>query len=452
MRKALLLSILLALFLPAPVWAAIGSSCVWEFRTSGSNNNGGGYTSGGTDYSQQDAAQLNPTDLAMTQSSTTLTSATGGFTAAMIGNIIQITAGSNFDTGWYEITAYTDTNTVTLDRTAASGGNGSGGTGYVGGCLALPTDAFFEQVPDGNTVYVKAGTYTWTARIEIENDGSDLLPITVEGYNSSRDDDPVGDNRPLFACGGYDMYWGSFFRVENIRFTSSDRYGVFSPGNTLYVNLKSDGSGDAHGFSMGAQGNILVKCEATSAGAEGFINNATCSHYLFCYAHDCGSHGFQMYANSAAIGCVSADNASHGFHLNPAELGLIVNCVAYNNGTGIDTNDAFNIACVNNILDANTTGASADSNYKVNYWDYNVWDNTTDTSNVDKGPNAITSDPAMTDPANEDFTVGSGSNVIDAGMKISSDVGVAGTYKWNIGVDQDDNSGGGSLIDGGLVH
>jgi hypothetical protein len=153
---------------------------------------------------------------------------------------------------------------------------------------------------------------------------------------------------------------------------------------------------------------------------------------------------------------VSADNTLHGFylysHLIPDSVQLIVNCVAYNNGTGIDTNASYNTACVNNILDANTTGASADSNSKANYWDYNVWDNTTDTSNVDKGPNAITSDPAMTDPANEDFTVGSGSNVIDAGMKISSDVGVAGTYKWNIGVDQDDNSGGGSLIDGGLVH
>ena len=41
---------------------AIAATTVWEVRTGGAETNGGGYSSGGTDYSQQTAAQLSVTD------------------------------------------------------------------------------------------------------------------------------------------------------------------------------------------------------------------------------------------------------------------------------------------------------------------------------------------------------------------------------------------------------
>ena len=41
---------------------AIGATAVWEVRDSGLATNGGFYTSGGTDYSQQDAAKITKTD------------------------------------------------------------------------------------------------------------------------------------------------------------------------------------------------------------------------------------------------------------------------------------------------------------------------------------------------------------------------------------------------------
>ena len=135
------LAFALSLIAAPSVWAALQSDTTWEVRTTGNNTNGGCYDTGGTgtDYSQQDAAQLSLTDLAQNLSSTTLTSATGGFTSAMVDNCIQITgAGSGaFTLGFYEITAFTDTNTVTLDRTACSTANCSGGTGAVGGARLL---------------------------------------------------------------------------------------------------------------------------------------------------------------------------------------------------------------------------------------------------------------------------------------------------------------------------
>ncbi len=61
--------------------------------------------------------------------STTFTSATGGFTAGMVGDrLLGSFTGSNWTPGTWFITAVTDTNTVTLSSSPTPGGAGSGGT------------------------------------------------------------------------------------------------------------------------------------------------------------------------------------------------------------------------------------------------------------------------------------------------------------------------------------
>ena len=138
MKKLFL--ILLFLSLPVSGQAGLQADSAWEVRTTGSNNNGGCYDQGGTgtDYTQQDAAQYAPTDLAQALSSTTLTSAAAGFTEAMVDNCIQITGTGTgpFTAGFYEITAFTNSSTVTIDRTACAEAACSGGTGAVVGGLA----------------------------------------------------------------------------------------------------------------------------------------------------------------------------------------------------------------------------------------------------------------------------------------------------------------------------
>ena len=56
---------------------------------------------------------------------------------------------------------------------------------------------------------------------------------------------------------------------------------------------------------------------------------------------------------------------------------------------------------------------------------------------------AVNADPDFTDAPNQDFTVGSGSPVLDTGIQVGTDTGAVGDYKWNIGTDQDDNAAGG---------
>src|ERR1044071_7124465 len=109
---------------------AISVNTYWDVRTTGSDNNGGGFVIGssGTDYSQQDASQYSGTNLASTNGTTNpsvVTSATHNFVAADVGNIIRITAGSNWTTGYYQIVSVSS-NAATLDRAVGTAATLSG--------------------------------------------------------------------------------------------------------------------------------------------------------------------------------------------------------------------------------------------------------------------------------------------------------------------------------------
>ena len=97
---------------------AVDSTTIWEIRADGSPTNGGGFADldPGTsvDYSQQASAQLGVSDAATDGAGTGVSSVTGGFTAAMVGNVMYLSGTSE---GWYQITAYTDTNNVTVTFT-----------------------------------------------------------------------------------------------------------------------------------------------------------------------------------------------------------------------------------------------------------------------------------------------------------------------------------------------
>src|SRR5579859_4628846 len=71
----------------------------WDVRTTGSDANGGGFdtSSSGTDYSQQNAAQVAYTDMVIDGTTNTkFTSALNPVTAAHVGNIINVTSGTGF--------------------------------------------------------------------------------------------------------------------------------------------------------------------------------------------------------------------------------------------------------------------------------------------------------------------------------------------------------------------
>lgn len=455
--------------LTQPANAALPAGLHWITRTDGASDNGGCYdiaNDGGTDYSNQTSAQLDLTDLATTGAVTTLTSATGGFTSAMVDNCIYIDGGTNFDVGYYEITAYTDTNTVTLDRTPSSGGAGSSGTGKVGGAIDHP-DRVVPDLVGGNTVYIKAGTYArlgsnaYVLDTSDSNGNDQSTPIIYEGFNSTLGDTPTGASRPVLDCAdtatnGILSDGGDNILVKNLIVQDCTGTGVYS--DNLYLwNVRST-SNTGPGF--GEENTTCVFCEADNNGDAGIqTNNSNRTFWIFySYIHD--NTGTGVYLNYAGggggfliIGSVVDSNG--GGLVNRSDYGLFaINNVVYNNtGDGLDNQQGGEVAewpWIGNITHSNTGyGMSLSSStreapffvgYNINY--NNTSGAIDSTINTDLLQGNLTSDPAFTNAASGDFTVGSSSPALDAFFDFT-EVGLTGAYKINIGLDQDDNAAGG---------
>lgn len=204
---------------------AISAATIWRVRKNGSDTLCSGLfdptvSGAGTDYTDQDTAQLAITDLACAGSPwTTLTSATGGFTSAMIGNGIYIASGTNFTAGRYIITGRADTNTITVDRAAGATGACSSGVAKIGGALANPMSILLTGVYGavaGNVVYIRGEgandpvNVDYTVSTGAANDGRGLTYI---GYNGRP---KIGHNGAVWSMSAT---WPVY--VENIYFVQT---------------------------------------------------------------------------------------------------------------------------------------------------------------------------------------------------------------------------------------
>lgn len=423
----------------------------YEFRaTSGSSTNGGCYdivSNGGTDYTNQDAAQLSLTDIATGGiGSTALSSATGGFTSAMVDNCIQLTSGTNLVTGFYEITAFTDTNNVTIDRAADDGAAGvSAATGAVGGALDVFTDALLESLQAGNQVWVKNDGTMVIGTINLLADGNKASPIIVEGYNTSRGDNPTSSNRPTLNPGSSTFSFDDQWVIKNFIVTTSVASGLKCDISCNVVNVKVTNSSASAGREaiqfLNESTAFEVELISDSGNGITLVNQA---QIVNSYVHDCGQTGIVLSSGNgnSAIGNIVDSNVTGISLSNNKDGHTVYGNTIYGNTTGISSGTSNSNIIVNNIIDGNTTGASWTTEQGTNYFDYNIWNNTTDVSNVTKGDNAVTSDPLLTDPNNatstsRDFGLGSGSPAINAAAN-HDNTGSIGGLKHNIGVDQDD--------------
>jgi hypothetical protein len=100
---------------------------------------------------------------------------------------------------------------------------------------------------------------------------------------------------------------------------------------------------------------------------------------------------------------------------------------------------------MHNIFHTSTTAITDSTNNEVSPIHYNLfYNNGTNGNNVIIDSTNITGqDPLFTDPANGDFTLQAGSPALNAFPALAN-IGLTGSYKINIGLDQDDNASGGT--------
>jgi hypothetical protein len=314
---------------------AIAAGTVFEFRATATAGmvNGGGFNpnnaSPGIDYSQQDAAQYNATDLASANATTNppqITSASHTFDSNDHGNFIHITAGTNWTAGWYEIVS-TSGGAATLDRACGSAASVSGGTYYVGGALSLNStldDEFFDTpgfTNGGIILWFKKGAYT-TGEAIVTPAGASGAATAYNfwlGYNTTRGDVCEGTNRPVINVGNV---------TNSINFTSSN-YWFF--GNCSFIGT---GTGLVAVGPYKTIYNCLFYNSSSSAGRPAASANSTYSWWIKCEFISIRGYAASVVNYTTNFENCLFQNSASGLRLS--SLGDVDNCIFLGNLIGWD--------------------------------------------------------------------------------------------------------------------
>lgn len=404
---------------------ALSANTVWEIRTTGADTNSGGFVTGasGTDYSQQTGVQYTLTAMQTAGISATIT--TTSASADMVGNIINITAGTNFTLGFYQIVSVSVGVSITVDRNATTS-VGSIGTGVIGGAFATLNKVATVAVA-GNNIFISAiGTYTTATNITPTNAGTAGSPIIWQGYTSTRGD--KGQITIQAAAGSINVMNASvtlhrFFNIivdfnGNTSCIGFNMTGMTYCENCSAINFNTSNSGfvvagDSTVFSCLASG-------GTSTPAAGFNING---NGLVKYSRATGipGPGFLISSRGSVMYCISDSNtgaSSDGFQVSNTLVTTIEHCVAYGNGRdgirmtatpqGISINNCILVS--NSGFGINNAGTSLSSVLKMNI-SFNAFYN--NTSGVRNGIQAGSGDVTMsavpfTNAGSNDFSLTNG--------------------------------------------
>jgi hypothetical protein len=397
---------------------SVNPTAVWRSRPSGSNANGGGFDAGiagaATDYSQQNAAQASGSAGTATGTTTFSDSVAAAFTAAMVGNCIQITVGSGFTPGWYFVTAFTNSTTVTLDR---SPGTGTVAVWNLGGGWAdfwTNTSSSGPLVPGNQVLILGSGTptpssytydYVFSALTSVAGDltnGNILFandPATP-GYKAPPD---ASGGMPVIQCNAYwnvstnTLIKGLYWVFSG---TSANQGVVYCGANTVTaIGCVFDQFG-YDTTCVAGDGASLISCELFSSvtpgsngsnAAAGLIENV-----LQCNIHDTVGGGWASWYGFV-INTIVAKCRGYGIGLRG---GSIMNCTIDGNlGNGIEFYGDLAIygQVYNNLISNHTqpgtygmtvdAGTAATNDRIKGFIDYNVYyNNSTDVNAISYGP------------------------------------------------------------------
>ena len=382
-----------------------------------------GTPTGGTftiDYSQGTAAILTATDYTSIAASSTMTSATGGFTKAMIGNgYHQTTTGTGgFGVvGWYEIVNVASGTSLTLDRSPNNGSASVGCTGYIGGALSMNStldDDVFELGLAGMRYFAKAGNFTMGETINIAVSGGGTNNIVIEGYNTIRGDGTPTSTHPVFILGATAFTLGANWDIYFVNFTTTTAAGVAVGSNAKMVGCKvtnTSTTADRAAITSGTD-TLFLACEIISYRGRAINATSTVIHVIGCYIHDCNmgintsaTTAGQTFINNIISGCVTtAINFTGNVQGGMLIIGNTIYGAENKLGTGISiptlSGNPTDIRVINNIFTGLVTGITSADPLYTGYNDYNCfYNNTTDVTNWKKGYHDTAVNPTFTSVA-----------------------------------------------------
>lgn len=349
--------------------AAIGSVVLGTgaINTTAGISTAGTPTSGqwAIDYSLTAAAAFSLTGV--TSSAANAIMLTTSATKAMVGNVVQVTGGTNATVGFYNIIAATAGVSLTVDRNWGTAAVAAGTVG-IGGSLATVGQSSAINVA-GSWTFVRndAGTNNVTSATPSVAGGTVTLPAASSSTQTTRFEGMMSrwkDNgtAPTILAGNSISTFtvvtanNAGINVENLildgaSLTSSR--GINTTASTRVWNVLCKNftntaiTGNVNGWVYFCQ---ATGCSTTAA----FING----NFRWCSAYSNTITGFSACAN--IIGCVSANNSggsSNGFALSG--VGYAESCTAYTcGGAGFASTVSTNTQTLVNCLSVSNAGAA----------------------------------------------------------------------------------------------
>lgn len=268
---------------------------------------------------------------------TVLTSVAGAarFVGAIVGNTVNITAGTNELVGRYQVVSVQVGVNATLDRLATDGvGALIEGTAYLGGAVNSLAD-IGTIIVGGNTVWINAtghsdvllaGSLTTAA-------GAIATPIDIRGYYSTRGDIDGGawatwhnsygfidtTNMPTLALADTKaLTLGTFTNVAGLNITGNVSSGLILAGVgsyccTLYRCRVINASGNVAAKAVNwSRPGLFVDCELSAAttSAGNSVTTTAYSSFDACRITSANGHGIVTSANAVVRNCVFYDFAA----------------------------------------------------------------------------------------------------------------------------------------------
>lgn len=362
---------------------ALAANSIWEVRQGGSDTNGG-LVRGDTvvtNYTLQNSPQVAVTN-AVATGTTTITSASGLFTSAMVGNGVYMAGGTGSLVAiMHYIISVTNSTTIVVDSAVAAG---TGITLNLGGAMASIGALGQLGIAQGHVAFVQnSGTpfVLTTATVNVSGgtiSSGSTSQYVICGYTSNRTITNV-DTPPTvkFPLAGFSV--NMFIMrgiVRNIIFdgngsgssklsgtsdaTNYSRVGILNMtalntaigsfelcwatgcSQTVFTTQCFGCIGYANtAIPFIATSSILVNCISinnTGATTDGF-GNAASQQCINCIAYNNGRAGFSLSApgrSNSCINCISEGNVTYGYDLGATSnlpIQQLLNCAGYNNGT-----------------------------------------------------------------------------------------------------------------------
>lgn len=434
-------------------FAAVTATTVWEWRqtATAAEANGCGFDpvtaagGSGIDYTMQNAAQYSLSGMTSAGAGNVILTASAA--NDMLGNVIHITAGTNFTTTspWFLITAVAPGVSLTVTTnsagTAVTTGVGAAGTGTIGGACNFGSATLdisaWAAIQPGNTAWFKFSATPYSvssAVITAGTAGTLALPISFSGYNTTRGDNPTGANRPSISS-SRSWTFAAFYMISNIIYTETAAVSVSLGANSLIQNSKISNpftTAAVTALVLATQDTVL-NCEIISERGTGVANGNSQDFLMGNYIHS-SSIGFNSSNSTNGLVLVDnifADNVT-GDVLNAGALSgvyFFANNTFYGSenklgyGVNFTSSSAYNLVLVNNIFYGlvNAVQLAAGNLQVYDNWN-NYFNNTTDVLNWTKGPNDVALDPLFMNARQVTGSSGvvSGSTLTDSGANFSN--------------------------------